>query len=69
MTERRPVSCAPIFDEADIPREGLEPLCLAYERIGGMPEPSGRNRLEVSGLEVVLVIFHDALGFSGGVKS
>src|SRR6516165_3873973 len=60
MALRRPAAFAPIIDEAEAARHVLESLRPAHRRIGRMPEPGRRNRLEISTGNLVLIKFKHA---------
>src|ERR1700733_12577569 len=55
MALRRKAARAPIGHQPEIARDLAEPLGLAHRRIGRMPEPGARDRLEVVPANLVLV--------------
>src|SRR5215468_8388863 len=58
---RGPAPSPPILDKAEITHDSLEARCLAHGVIGGVPEPGGRNRLEVIASHLVLIEFQHTL--------
>src|SRR5438270_8440430 len=56
-----PAARSPVFHQSQIAREFFEALGLPDHGIRRMPEPGGRDRLEIAAFHLVLVIFQHAL--------